>query len=876
METTVARLNAALAGRYNVIRELGQGGMATVYLAEDLRHRRQVAIKVLRPELAQLLGAERFLREIEVVAGLHHPHILPLYDSGEAGQPGSKDTALYYVMPLVEGESLRSKLDREGQLPLDEALRYAREVADALSYAHARGVVHRDIKPDNIMIESGHAVVADFGIAKAVATAGDATALTGTGMSIGTPSYMSPEQAAGDREVDGRSDLYSLGCVLYEMLAGQPPFSGKTVEVLVRQHIMTPPPPVTQFRPAVPASVAEALARSLAKAPADRFNPVGQFAEALTHHAPVPVAAGPARPRRGWIAGAIGAVILMALVGWFIRSRSEGSSRIAPSIAVLPFSLLAADSTDASFILGMHGEIVTQLGKLPGLQVASRSSSLPYAGSSRPERDIANELGVANLLTGSLQRSGGQVRVNVALNDARSGRQLWAESYERELTAANLFAIQGDIAGQVAGALRVQLSAEQQSEMAQAPTSNLAALDFYHRALTMWESRGLRASDSAMRDLASRAAALDGQFVAAWELLSLAESWLVRTGRTADTLPARLAADRVHALAPGSLEDRLAAGYFAYYARGNYSGALRDIEAAQLLLPNSSEIGILKALLFRRVGRWNESREELGRVLRRDPRNLLGLNDLAVTHNFMRDFPAAEESFARFLAISPTNSGAIVRRFFNQLYGMQDTARARELLQSSMPVLNVEMVGAMRAFLAFARRNYREAATAFIEMGPRDVAGELIHPYLGVALAYHHAGDRVNAVAWVDSLLRATDKVRHSREESGTSDPFGFLGKVELDAAAGEAIRGNTRAAVALAERGAGRMPVERDAVDGAAHLERLSMVYILANQPEKALSVLEQLFSIPSGMSAGRLRFDPLYDPLRSNPRFQALLASR
>ncbi|MDH3571239.1 MAG: serine/threonine protein kinase, partial [Gemmatimonadota bacterium] len=235
MTDLLERLRTALADRYTIERELGKGGMATVYLAEDVKHHRPVALKVLRPELAAALGPERFLREIEIAANLHHPHILPLYDSGEA------EGFLYYVMPYVEGESLRDRLEREKQLAIDDALQVAREVADALSYAHAHGVIHRDIKPENILLESGHAVVADFGIARAVDAAGGAR-LTETGIAIGTPAYMSPEQAGGEKDLDGRSDLYSLGCVLYEMLAGQPPFTGPTVESLVHQHLSAEPP----------------------------------------------------------------------------------------------------------------------------------------------------------------------------------------------------------------------------------------------------------------------------------------------------------------------------------------------------------------------------------------------------------------------------------------------------------------------------------------------------------------------------------------------------------------------------------------------------------------------------------------------------------
>jgi len=279
-----------LADRYRIERILGEGGMATVYLAEDLRHRRPVAIKVLRPELGAALGAERFLREIETTASLRHPHILPLFDSGEAAG------LLYYVMPLVEGESLRDRLQREPQLPIDDALSIAREVADALGYAHARGVVHRDIKPENILLEAGHAVVADFGIARAVSVAGG-DRLTHTGLAVGTPLYMSPEQAAAEGDLDGRSDLYSLGCVLFEMLAGQPPFTGPTAHAIARQHMVADAPLITNLRPAVSIEVAEILRRAMAKDPADRFSSTSGFLQALTSSTSVPATERPSSRR---------------------------------------------------------------------------------------------------------------------------------------------------------------------------------------------------------------------------------------------------------------------------------------------------------------------------------------------------------------------------------------------------------------------------------------------------------------------------------------------------------------------------------------------------------------------------------------------------
>jgi serine/threonine-protein kinase len=322
-----AGLVTATADRYRIEREIGRGGMATVYLAEDLRHHRPVALKVLRPDLAATLGAERFLLEIETTAGLRHPHLLPLYDSGAA------DGVLYYVMPYVEGESLRDRLLREPQLPLEEALELTREIADALSYAHGRGVIHRDIKPENILLERGHAVVADFGIARAVRSARGTDHITAPGMAVGTVAYMSPEQAAGDAGVDGRSDVYALGCLLYEMLAGQPPFTGPSAESVARQHLAAAPPPVRQFRPAIPASVEAALARALAKAPADRFPTPGAFAAALDAPAPMaPVAVE--RPSANRLLPLLVGIGAAAAVGALLWSRGRGGSAGAGPLPV--------------------------------------------------------------------------------------------------------------------------------------------------------------------------------------------------------------------------------------------------------------------------------------------------------------------------------------------------------------------------------------------------------------------------------------------------------------------------------------------------------------------------------------------------------------
>ena len=345
------QLQSGLADRYRLERELGRGGMATVYLARDIRHRRPVALKVLHPELGAVLGTERFLREVETAAGLQHPHILPVFDSGEAAG------RLWYTMPYVEGESLRDRLVREVQLPVEDAVRLTREVAEALDYAHRHGVVHRDIKPDNILLTEGHASVADFGIAKAVSTAGG-EALTQTGTAVGTPAYMSPEQASPGAPLDGRSDVYSLGCVLYEMLAGEPPFTGPSSQAIIARHCADPPRSIRVVRPGVPLAVERAVERALAKVAADRFQTAGEFARCLatpevsstsavapagSARAPEPTLAAPrkaVRHPRTLATLAIAVLVGLGVLLAWLRSRPDAGAAHPKRLAVLPFENL--------------------------------------------------------------------------------------------------------------------------------------------------------------------------------------------------------------------------------------------------------------------------------------------------------------------------------------------------------------------------------------------------------------------------------------------------------------------------------------------------------------------------------------------------------
>ena len=870
MSDLTTRLTDALAGRYRIERQIGEGGMAIVYLAEDSRHHRKVAVKVLRPELGVALGADRFLREIEIAAGLRHPHILPLYDSGEA------ERLLYYVMPLIEGESLRTLLARDRQLPIGEALRYAREVADALSYAHAHGVVHRDIKPENILIESGHVVVADFGIAKAVSAANQSAALTATGMSIGTPAYISPEQAAGDRDVDGRSDLYSLGCVLYEMLAGQPPFSGVNTESLVRQHVMTSPPPVTQFRPAVPPSVSDALMRALAKAPADRFNPVGQFSAALDH-APDRIHTAPSASRKARARWPVAAAVLgafVALMVWTVSRRGPAviDAAASRSIAVVPFENLGGDSSVVPLILGMHAEMVTQLTKLGGLTVASRSSALEYRDSRKTDRQIASELGVASLLKGSVQRAGDQVRFSVALTDAPNGKELWAESYDRQYTAANLFEVQGDIARQVAAALRVQLTDRQQEQISVAPTTNLQALDLYHRALVLNEFR-TPVNETLTVRVVEQAVALDPRFVAAWSLLAQSRAWLLRQSLVTDTLPAWLAVQRTQELAPGSLEAILAHAYYRYFAQGDFAGALRDLEAADRLMPNSSEILQAMGLQQRRLGRWEESVATLKRAAQLDPRNALIPQLIGENYAWMRRMDEAERAFDQSIALAPAGGMNVARKTHLLLMTVGDTMRARAFAEASMSLIPARFGTMFAGRIAFVARDYPRAMSIFRTLDSAFIGGGVMQRDLALALTAFAAGDTALARAHADTTLQRGRVELALRRRRGPHDPFGQQSLVEGQMAVALALRGERDAAQRLAQS-ASRHGLEADGLEGGNTLRLMAITHMLTGRKADAVTVLAKLLSVPSTMAVAELRLDPTYDGLRSEPGFQRLVA--
>jgi eukaryotic-like serine/threonine-protein kinase len=883
------QLQGGLADRYRLERELGRGGMATVFLAQDVRHKRSVALKVLRPELALTLGPSRFQREIETVARLQHPHILAIHDSGDAAGH------LWFTMPFVEGESLRDRLRRDGQLSVEEAVRITREAAQALQYAHEHGVIHRDIKPENLLLTpDGNTLVADFGIARGEAD--EDARLTSTGAVLGTPAYMSPEQGAGDRKVDARSDIYSLGCVLYEMLAGEPPFTAPTVQALIVKRLSAPAPDVSQARPSVPEHVGQAVSKALAPVAADRFPSAAEFAGALqvgpTGPGPRPrVPDAPAASAKGGrrlpvAATALGLGLVIGLGVLFVWRRSHaggGDPADAKILAVLPFENLG-DSADAYFADGMTDEVRGKLATLPGLQVIARASSNQYRGAGKPPQQIARELGVRYLLTATVRwekraapnvtpgdASGAvdRVRVSPELVHVAGGAPVtqWQEPFDAALT--DVFQVQTEIAGRVVQALGVALGSDERQQLAENPTRSLPAYDAYLKGEEFWNSAGVRTLLKAVPHF-ERAVARDPTFVRAWTRLAQTEAILIRNipaealrgGVTPDR--ARRAAERAHALAPDAADGHLALGYYLGLVERDDAGALARFALGLRAAPNSVDLLMGAALAEHALGRWNEAMAHLQQAVALDPRTPQPVWLLGHTLLWLRRYAEAREALGHAQTLMPTN-GRILRERAMVEVARGDLAAARAVVRRTAPGILADALAA--AFvevdedLGWLLDGPQQQHV--LRLGPDAFEGDRLG--WGIALASMHAlrGDGLRTRAYADSARMAADSAlrvapRDEVVHSRLGVALAYLGR------RAEAAREGERA-VALVSR------------EEAAYLQhRLARIYLLLGQPEKALDQLEPLLKIPYYLSPGWLKIDPTFDPLQGNPRFQRLVEGK
>ncbi len=669
------QLQSALGIAYTLRREVGRGGMATVYLAHDAKHRRSVALKVLHADLAASLGPERFRREIAIAAQLQHPHILTVLDSGETA-----NGQLWFTMPYVEGESLRARLNREKHLPLEDALRVTREVADALEYAHQQGVIHRDIKPENILLSRGHALVADFGVARALSahdTSGAGT-LTESGVALGTPAYMSPEQATGERAVDARADEYALGCVLYEMLAGEPPFTGATTQALLAKRVSGDIPSVRRVRPAVPHAVDAVLTKSLAPVPADRYATTAEFAKALNDAAGTTAASATATqavratgqfPLGIVVTGltiCIGAALLFALRQR--ESRRAAAAAVGPvGVAVLPFET-EGDTTNAYFADGITDEIRSKLSALGGLRLIATASSNQYRHTAKPEDQIARELGVHYLLTGHIQweqgsREARRVRVSPELVEVRDGAApvtKWQQSYDTPL--ADVFDVQTAVAALVAEKLGLVLSSPAETQLATRPTQSLAAYDAYLRSIAL-NGADLPTFRRALV-AAEQAVALDSSFAAAWARISRLHTALYANAvpTRADADAARQAANRAITLAPAAPNGHVARGAYDLVVENDAAGARTALETALRLAPSSSEATAELALAEESSGRWAEGLRYAREAAALDPRSADAAGRLCLVLLWLRRYPEGRAEAERGLTFAPAEIGLIEYR----------------------------------------------------------------------------------------------------------------------------------------------------------------------------------------------------------------------
>jgi serine/threonine-protein kinase len=642
------RLTAALRPRYRIERELGSGGMATVYLAEDLKHHRQVAIKVLKPELATAVGPERFLREIEIAAKLTHPHILTLIDSGQT------KGFLYYVMPYVEGESLRDRLQRERQLPLEDAISIVAQVADALSHAHRLGIVHRDIKPENILFEASHAVVADFGIARAVSAAGGER-LTETGIAVGTPAYMSPEQASGAEQVDGRSDLYALACLLYEMLGGDPPFTGSSVQAILARHLLDPPPSLRSLRAALPEAVEPVLLKALAKTPADRYATPTHFAEALAQasHAaertvpgwrwrPVPVAAA---------AGVIGAAALG--VGWWALTASDLPTEQIRSLVVLPLDNLTGDPEQEYFVEGMHEALTVDLARISALRVISRTSAMRYRGTDKSVPEIARELGVDGVIEGSVAREGDQVRITLQLIHGPLDHHLWADTYQRELR--NVLALQSDVARAITEQIEVTLAPHEAGRLATNRQVDPAAYDEYLKGQYEWNKLTREGWEAAIGHF-QQSIERDPSYAPAYAMMSFAYSLLGYYSRMPPAVlysRGLVSADRAVVLDSLLAEAHASLALVKTSFDWDWSAADRASLEAVRLNPNSPMALYARAFFLTWVGRHDEAITVAQQAVELDP-VAPWVNTMLGMHYFMaRRYDEAIEQLNKVVALEP-------------------------------------------------------------------------------------------------------------------------------------------------------------------------------------------------------------------------------
>src|SRR5437870_3337492 len=882
-------------GHYRIESLIGIGGMGEVYLARDERLGRKAALKLLPDNLTiDETQLSRFKNEARSASALNHPNILTVYEIGTEGN------RQFIATEFIEGITLRASLAR-GRMNLHNALEIAVQVASALAAAHEAGVVHRDIKPENIMLRpDGYAKVLDFGIAKLTeqrleSDLGDpgtmALLQTRPGLILGTAHYMSPEQARG-QTADARSDIWSLGVVIYEMIRGIPPVSGETPSDCIASILTTEPAPLSGVLPEVPLKLESILQKALRKNRDERYLTIKEMLADLRNlkeeleaeGSPQTKARGESivskikRHKRGVLLTLAAAILAAAFAHsfFFVAPAPLPNEK---SIAVLPFENRSEDKSNAYFTDGVQDEILTRLSKIGDLKVISRTSTQRYKNTSKNLSEIANQLGVANLLEGSVQKTNDQVRINVQLIRAANDSHLWAETFDRRLT--DIFSVESEVAKAIADQLRAKLTGQEEQVIAAKPTDNPEAYDAYLRGLsytlkTFHTPANLLGAQKYLRE----AVRLDPKFALSWALLSYVDARGYLTANLQPTVAlreeARQAAETALTLQPNLGEAVVAKGYYHSACLKDYDTAVRYYEQARQFLPNSSRIPEFLAYVERRRGQWDRSESYFNEAERLDPLNAFLLTQHALLYVYLRRFPEGLRKLDQVLDITPDDLDTLAQKAgIAQAEG--DLTRASALLAPLHP-------GASNAN-ALETQVYQ----AILERRPSQIIPRLKEilakpdPALGYTI-----GEVRSWLGWAEEVagdhVAAQQSWRQARSEL---EPFlkeqpdnYFL--IE-DLALTNMRLGDKAAALALAERAMAVIPMEKDAADGPGTIEILARVAARMGEPDRAIAALQRLLSIPyEGPLAGNLpptpallRLDPMFDPLRNDPRFQKILAS-
>jgi TolB-like protein/tetratricopeptide (TPR) repeat protein len=806
-------------------------------------------------------------------------------------------------MPFVKGESLRERLARERELPIADAVRILRDVVDALAYAHGEGVVHRDIKPANVLLSGGHALVTDFGVAKAISDAAHGSTLTSAGVALGTPMYMAPEQAVADPHADHRVDIYAVGALAYEMLTGLPPFAGSLPQQVLAAQVTEPPEPILRRRAAIPPALAAAVMRCLEKRPADRW----QTAEQLLHQleplatpsagtAPhtaamgpseiAPVESSPTTPSAAlspagvppvrfsrWRRLLIAAAVLVAFgAGYAVIARRRATAPPSTgvpertSLVVLPFENLGAPA-DGYFADGITEEITSRLAAVPGLKVTSRTTAMQYKGAKKSVRQIGEELAAAYVLEGSVrwEKAGGENRIRVTpqLIRVSDDSHVWADRYDAVL--AEVFQVQSTIAEKVVGALGVALGEPAKQALAARPTENTAAYDYYLRARESWGrsdyERDIRAGVQALE----QAVTLDSNFAAAWALLSMSHAFIY--WRHWEWTPERLelarsAMERATTLQPHALETRLARGYYRYWGFRDFVGALEEFDAALRSRPDDAETIDAISLIQRRQGRWAEALATIAHAGDLEPRSVDIAGQGAETACLMRRFSDCARFADRLLRIAPDAVDGYFYRSLTALESRGGATAAQRILHEGLGRSNPRRLLALAwwLFLALGAPEDRDA----VHSVPLDAYGsDTVAYYDAQGQARLLGGDSVGARPYFDSLRAiVAERVRRRPEDEVAHGTLGYayarLGRRS------EAVREGRRAVELL--------PLSKDAYDGAFRMSDLAVIYALNGQRDRAIEELLAVLALPSPISPGLLRVDPTWALLRGDPRFQQL----